>query len=92
MNFALPTGPLFPDEDFRFQVGIKRSPLHIFHAPSAEAPEILKQRRFWLEKDPQFFIASLPEADNNLEAGILHVGRLSAALYSVTDNRNRLVL
>src|SRR5687767_113071 len=62
-----PYEPIFPDEDFRFQVGIKRKPFHAFYSATPSRAEVLQQRNYWLDKAPQFFLAALPEAENLLE-------------------------
>jgi len=43
---------LFPEEDYRFRVGVRRGDLEAFFRPSAGSAAILAERRHWLGTEP----------------------------------------
>ncbi len=58
MPFALKE--LFPDQDFRFQLTLRRSEARVFFEP--RAPAVLGERRRWLEGDCPLYVAATPDA------------------------------
>jgi hypothetical protein len=58
---TLPRHELFPGEDFRFRVGVRRGDLEAFFRPTAAGAAILAERRRWLASDPERYAALAPE-------------------------------
>jgi dimethylamine monooxygenase subunit A len=56
MNFS----ELFPDEDYRFHMGLQRGTPEDFFQPADKNKSILSERRRWLEKDLNACCALLP--------------------------------
>lgn len=56
---------LFPTENFRFRIGVRRGDLEAFFRPGAEYSETLAERRKWLEVEPERY-AALTEAGRPL--------------------------
>lgn len=52
---------LFPAEDHRFHLTLRRAGLRDFFAPTAEGPCLLERRREWLRADPRKYRALRPE-------------------------------
>lgn len=64
---------LFPDEDHRFHLALRRVGLREFFAATPDGPRLLAERRHWLEEAPGCHAALLPE-------GRALVATLAAAL------------
>ncbi|MCB1210451.1 MAG: DUF3445 domain-containing protein [Verrucomicrobiales bacterium] len=52
---------LFPDEDFRFRMALRKGDTAAFFAPTAD-DSLLQQRRTQLESDPHRYAAALPDS------------------------------
>lgn len=66
---------LFPDEDHRFHLTLRRGDPAAFFAPSAAAESVLAERRHWLEAAPARHAALLDEGDPLRETFARLVGR-----------------
>jgi hypothetical protein len=53
---------LFPDEDYSFQMRFTRQPPEEFFRPTGANPDLLAQRRHWLQTEPDRSALLLPEA------------------------------
>jgi dimethylamine monooxygenase subunit A len=58
---VIPIADLFPPEDYRFHLSLRRGDLKVFFAPSPDAPAILAERREWLSRDPARYAALEPD-------------------------------
>lgn len=56
-------GELFPDEDYRFRVGVKPGNAAQFFAATAAHDTLIAQRAHWLAEAPRRYAALLPEGD-----------------------------
>lgn len=52
---------LFPDGDYRFQLGLRRGSPEEFFRPAN--PELLRERERWLKESPTLYSALLPEGE-----------------------------
>ena len=59
---------LFSGEDYRFQMRFQRGRSEDFFGPSSDSSEAIRERRLWLERDPEVYAALLPEGAPLLEA------------------------
>jgi hypothetical protein len=50
---------LFPADDYRFRMGLRKASARDFFAPSPDAPRILRERRHWLAATPDRYAALL---------------------------------
>lgn len=66
MNLA----ELFPDDDYRFHMGLQRGKPEDFFRNTAGHAAIIDQRRFWLRADPDRHAATRPECRPLLEETI----------------------
>lgn len=53
---------LFPLEDYRFPMGLRRGNVAAFWHPQDGSGQMVKERQRWLEKDRQHYVAELAEA------------------------------
>lgn len=53
---------LFPLEDYRFPMGLRRGDIAAFWHPQDSSGQMVRERQRWLEKDPQYYVAELAEA------------------------------
>lgn len=58
MSFA----HVFPEADYRHHLGIQRGDLRTFFGSTSSHDEILAERTFWLDREPENYAAALPEA------------------------------
>ncbi|MBI5772606.1 MAG: hypothetical protein HZA89_02550 [Verrucomicrobia bacterium] len=58
---------LFPDEEFRFHIGVKPGKPEEFFAPTADHARLLAERKHWLATAPGDCAVWLPEAAPLLE-------------------------
>lgn len=54
-------GELFPDEDYRFRLTLRRGEPRAFFAPGPDAERVLAERARWLAQDPARYAALQPE-------------------------------
>lgn len=52
---------LFPDEDYRFHLGLQRGDGAEFFRPTPRHDSLISERRHWLQSDPKTYAALLPE-------------------------------
>ncbi|OYW19655.1 MAG: hypothetical protein B7Z55_08470, partial [Planctomycetales bacterium 12-60-4] len=52
-----------PDEDYRFTLGISRSSVDEYFAPTADEVEILSERRHWFDTARELYAGLLPDGE-----------------------------
>jgi dimethylamine monooxygenase subunit A len=60
---VIPLAELFPPEDYRFHLSLRRGDLRTFFARSAEAKRVLRERQHWLQQEPMRYAALQPEGE-----------------------------
>jgi hypothetical protein len=78
---AMNLAELFPDEDFRFHMGVERSHMADFFRPTPAHEALLAERRRWLRAEPERYAAFLPEGAallNDCGALVQNAGAFSA--------------
>ena len=63
----IPLAELFPAEDYRFHLTLRRGDLRAFFAPMDPTGRLLEARRRWLQADPERYAALEPDAASLLE-------------------------
>ncbi len=56
----IPSAELFPDEDYRFQLGLRRGDAADFFRATKDGDRLLDERRRWVAEDPAKYTALLP--------------------------------
>src|SRR3954469_3071380 len=64
------TNELFPAGDFAFHMRFRRGEIPAFYKNTTGRPDIIAERRKWLEQDAQKYAAALPEAEPLLAEAI----------------------
>jgi dimethylamine monooxygenase subunit A len=63
---VIPLEDLFPLEDYRFHLTIRKGDLREFFAPSDDRARVLAERRHWLQAEPEQYAALLPDGERLL--------------------------
>jgi dimethylamine monooxygenase subunit A len=79
---------LFPDEDYRFHMGLQRGTPEDFFQPADKNKSILSERRHWLEKDLNACCALLPEGAPLLDECL----ELARGWQSITAREQQLII
>ncbi len=69
---------LFPDEDYRFHMALRRGTVEEFFGQSAANMSLLAERQRWLRAEPQTYSACLPEGTAMLDECVALAHGLSA--------------
>ena len=59
----IPLSELFPPEDYRFHLSLRRGDLETFFARSDDASRVLRERQHWLQQEPKRYAAVQPEGE-----------------------------
>jgi hypothetical protein len=76
---------LFPDEDFRFHMALRRGTVEEFFGPTDANTSLIAERQHWMRAEPQKYLACLPEAAPLLDecVAVAHgIGALSDAQHA----------
>ncbi len=70
---------LFPDEDYRFHIGVARGDIAEFFKPTLAHDEIITERKCWLGNSPRTYAALLPDGEPLLDE-VIEIAQAAGAL------------